>query len=340
MRYIRLNKANRWSKLGWGALPLLIITAGLFFLPYNACIADAQKQESEIKRMPPELFFSEIRDIERILYDDGPTRLEHLEELWWDVYGLMNYVNWIHGLEKVSKKKNLKRQFDMPIEPFMRSCKKLMNDITGALVNWSDRSILPIFRAQWEKIRSRFFINNPIFKTSSPQLDKLQSKREPANDSDLIKLLDRLESFIKTSQKEARDLITRHDELGNDSAYIDMKSELRDQLDRWCFRWIDKLSRFEKCERQRPKWKKTYSGKLVLDKKKYNKYHIPPKNQGPIQLKKVFSLLDRSINDLRVIRYNFGAWRLQALKNGMKNFKWSLEHIEKARQYLKELGFE
>jgi len=337
---IRLHKANRWSTLGWGVIPLIIIAAGFFFPPYNACLANAQKKEIEIKRMPPDRFFSEIRDIERILYDEGPTKLEHLEELWWDVYGLMNYVNWIHGLEKVSKKKNLKRQFDMPIEAFITSCKKFMHDITGALVIWSDRSTLPIFRAQWEKIRSRFFINNPRFNTSSPQLDKLQSQREPANDSNLIKLLDRLESFIKTSQKEARDLIARHEELGNDSAFSDMRSELRNQLDQWCFQWIDKLERFEKCERQRPQWKKTYSGKLVLEKKKYNKYHIPSKNQGPIQLKKVFSLLDRSINDLRVIRYHFGAWRLDALKNGMKNFNWSLERIEKARQYLKELGFD
>lgn len=301
-------------------------------------------------RMHPDRFLGEFRTIETILYDDGPTTLQHLELVWWDVYLFRNYVKSIHETSKTKKIALLKGRFDMPIEPFMTTCNNLMHDITYALVYWSDKSTLPPLRAKWEALRGRFFIPHRNYKKSTPKLDELQSKREPANDSDLFKLLDRLEAFVNTSEKEGREFIDRFDRLGKGIAFTDMRSELQDQLGRWCSDWVDKEARFETCERRRPTWKRYSRKRVVRGEKMLNSYRLrrhytifgkklvkSSPNQGPVQLRDALARIDYVVADLHAVRLDFGLWQLDAVKKMIKRFKEVRKNIKEARALLHEL---
>lgn len=349
------------------AVAVLFFIAGLLLPLHAACGADRPpdaETKSEIKprptppkaasvekvRMHPDQFLGEIRDIEKILYDGGPTTLQHLELLWWDVYGLRNYVNWIREMSKTKKIQLLKGRFDMPIEPFMEACNNLMHDITYALVYWSDKSTLPPLRAKWETLRGRFFIDHRNYKRSTPKLDELQSKREPANDSDLFKLLDRLEAFVDASEKEGREFIDRFDKLGKGSAFSEMEGELRDQLGHWCLAWVDKEARFEKCERPRPTWIRYSRKQVVRGEKMMNNYYRrqyytlfgkklikSSPSHGPVQLRDALFRIDYVIGDLHAIRLDFGLWQLDAVKKMIKQFKEVRKNIKEARALLHEL---
>ena len=231
--------------------------------------------------------------------------------------------------------------------------------IVRKMVVWDETATLKHVRKEWEKIREAHFGTTERSKYSTAEMDKVQIKRDPPNDSDIREILTELEEFTAQSLIEMREFKKRRKEIAGLEG-TSLKSELRHELDNdvqaWVYQWVDKVDKVTACKRPRPIWWFEGKGKYRLHKEGHSKnpYRVSKINwnswhkgniilttydQGPKPFRRVLRYIDSVRGSLTGASRDLGNWYMSSLDRCIGGLEQAEKELASAREKMKEIAF-
>ena len=302
------------------------------------------KKKEALVRNYRDNYWRHIWEMEFVLYKNGETRLEDLEEVWDNAMRLKYSMN---GIFEPLKDKDIVQARLQEFEDF----------VVRKMVVWDETSSLKHVREEWETVREAHFGTTERSKFSTAELDKVQIKRDPPNNSDIRDILAELEEFTDQSLTEMREFKTRQQEIAGLQG-AGLKSELRHDLDKdvqaWVYQWVDKVNDVTACKRPRPLWKfegkKKYSlfqkghsqNPYRVSKINWNSWHkgntsLRTYDQGPKPYRQVLGHIDDVRGSLTGASRDMGNWFMSSLDRCIASLEQAQKELASAREKLKKI---
>ena len=303
------------------------------------------KKKEPLVRNYRDNYWRHIWEMEFVLYKNGETRLEDFEEVWNNAMRLKYSMN---GIFEPLEDKDIVQARVQEFEDF----------VVRKMVVWDETSTLKHVRQEWEIVREAHFGTTERSKFSTPELDKVQIKRDPPNNSDIREILTELEEFTAQSLKEMREFKKRQREIAGLKG-TGLKSELRHDLDQdvsaWVYEWVGEVDEVTACKRPRPIWWFEGKGKYRLHKAGHSKnpYRVSKINwnswhkgnttlttydQGPKPFRRVLRYIDYVRGSLTGAARDMGNWYMSSLDRCIGSLEQAQKELASARNKMMELN--
>jgi hypothetical protein len=304
-----------------------------------------RKKKEPLVRNYRDNYWRHIWEMEFVLYKNGETRLEDLEEVWDNAMRLKYSMN---GIFEPLEDKDIVQARLQEFEHF----------VVRKMVVWDESSSLKHVRKEWETVREAHFGTTERSKYSTPELDEVQIKRDPPNNSDIREILTELEEFTAQSLEEMREFKEQKREIAGLKG-VGLKSELRHDLDQdvsaWVSNWVGEVDEVTACTRPRPIWWFEGKGKYRLHEAGHSKnpYRVSKINwnswrkgnttlrtydQGPKPFRQVLSRIDYVRGSLTGAARDLGNWYMSSLDRCIGSLEQAQKELASAREKMKELN--